>query len=209
MQPLPGLTSHPIVAAVNENKPSEGNRLVKPENSDSFPPAPVYRDDPASGITAATFARSSDRRFVFPAGSDSSFSTPATTESPGRATYYKIINAPVREIDTLSSGSGRNSVSTTSSGSGDEESRVVELRSCLMRDFEKVWVSPVKDGEKFVPRNEMESTCKGYIEKIERIRNQCMEAMETVLQAKMKAAESEKKVTENRSWWRFLTFGRR
>ena len=78
-----------------------------------------------------------------------------------------------------------------------------------MRDFDKVWVSPVRDGEKFVPRNEIESTCKGYIEKMEQLKNQCTEAMETILQAKMKAAESEKKVTENRSWWRFLTFGRR
>ena len=169
-----------------------------------IPPVPVYREEPTTRPVA--YARSSDRRFVFPAHSDL-LSVPTTTDAPERATYYKLIHSPPHDLYIQPEEKAQVTPNPLTPISSEQESKIVEFRGCLMRDFEQVWVSPVAPGEAFVPRNEIESTCKSYIEKMEQLRNQCMEAMETLLIAKTKSAEN--KEPASKSWWRFLTFGRR
>lgn len=195
-QPLP-------VTRTNDTLPIEENSISGPLVPESFPPAPVYRDDPVA--PPAAYSRSSGRTFVFPAISDS---VPTTTTTPTPPAFHYTPTYPPNEAYIRKPVESDNSMpNSIVAGSSEQESKIVEFKSCLMRDFEKVWNSPAKSGEVFVPRNEIEATCRGYIVKMEQLRNQCMEAMETLWIAKTKAAE--KKSSENKSWWRFLTFGRR
>lgn len=202
MQPL-SIPVNNSIGSTSVGLPAE-SMPPGPMDRESPPPMPVYRDTPVA--PPAAYARSSDGRFVFPASGE--LRPRATTTDPlNPSNYYKISDSAPSEADKPTN-SDRSNPDPPVSGSSAQESRIVEFKGCLMRDFEKVWSSPVRPGHVFVPRNEIEFTCRGYIEKIEQLRNQCVEAMETLLIAKTKAAqpeESEKK----KSWWRFLTFGRR
>lgn len=157
-------------------------------------PAPVYKDArlPHTPITSSNYSSNN-----FQAGAQQRFSS----NMPGIGIQEgSSANGPAYDIDLTSA---TNEVLTDSDSL---ESKIVEFRNCLTRDLDRVSNRSVRKGNKFVPRDEIESTCRIFIEKMDQMREECMQALEAVVAAKTK---SPAEISDSKkSWWRFLTFGR-
>lgn len=168
--------------------------------SDVSSSLPVYRDERITSPVGG-YARSSDRSLAYTSSPDL-LSLLSTAQLSKSRDDNPVANGPPYVVESAVD----NRDVVTDVNTNGMESKIVEFRGCLMRDFDRVWSRPARSGQKFVPRNELESTCKVYIEKMEHVRDQCMEAMGTLLAAKAKPVAEKKE--RNKSWWRFLTFGR-
>lgn len=87
------------------------------------------------------------------------------------------------------------------------QASTARMKDCLLNDMDKIWESRTKKASQaFVPRNELEATCKPFIEKIEDLREQCMDALEVLM---MSTAKKRQDSSNRKSWWKFLPFGKK
>lgn len=126
---------------------------------------------------------------------------PTATSAPLNTEYYKVLNSPAQYAPA------------PVTRYADEESHSIDvyngqastakMKNCLLNDMDKIWESRMKKADQvFVPRNELESTCKPFIEKIEELRTQCLDALEVLMLANNKKKHDPSK----RSWWKFIPF---
>jgi hypothetical protein len=126
---------------------------------------------------------------------------PEITSNPRNTQYYKVLSSPLASVSTTPMtryADDREDV---------EEASTTRMKDCLLNDMDQIWESRTKKAKQaFIPRNELEATCKPFIEKIEELRDQCMDALEVLVTS---TAKKRQETSNRKSWWKFLPFGKK